>query len=288
MSTSLPLSNIHSSSHSTMKFHRVSRSSSTTSKIPQTRGYFEFSLKFIVEDEKYKAQAFFKEDVDVYNVQRRRSTWSFLGFIFSFIAIFTSIKVSLTDTADSLVMKEGKERDMTYSRTKGIPVVVDGWCCICRSNVESGTRHCKYCNKCVQGFDHHCRWLNCCIAEANYRTFIIFIISSLSVSIMSLWLALCAINLYFGAETDDDYLMNHLMDMTTVEYLSHQQQRRYYSDHYEDEDDENPWRRPYYPNPWKRRIMGIIRKFYMLTRFCKRKSKYQGRDSSYGFDIHSV
>ncbi|CAG8584856.1 916_t:CDS:2 [Funneliformis caledonium] len=78
-----------------------------------------------------------------------------------------------------------------------------------------------------------------------------------------------------------------LMDMTTVEYLSHQQQRKYYSDHYEDEDDENPWRRPYYPNPWKRRIMGIIRKFYMLARFCKRTSKYKG-DSSYGFDIHSV
>ncbi|CAG8584834.1 915_t:CDS:1 [Funneliformis caledonium] len=188
MSTSLPLSNIHSSSHSTMKYHRVSRSSSSNDCNPSDTwlnhfmcfdfflfssansnfkyttnawyrthgyhtpfdiwlilqwvislilviGYFEFSIKFIVEDEKYKAQAFFKEDVDVYNVHRRRSTWSFLGFLFSFIAIFTSIKVSLTDTADSRVMREGKERDMTYSRTKGIPVVVDGWCCICRSNV---------------------------------------------------------------------------------------------------------------------------------------------------------
>ncbi len=56
-----------------------------------------------------------------------------------------------------------------------------------------------------------------------------------------------------------------LMDMTTIEYLSHQQQRKYYSDHYEDEEDENPWRRPYYPNPWKRRIMGMIRKFYMVS-----------------------
>jgi len=81
-------------------------------------GYFGFSLKFIVED-----------------VHRRRSTWSFLGFFFSFIAIFTSIKVSLADTTDSRVMREGKERDMTYARTKGVPVVVDGWCCICRSNV---------------------------------------------------------------------------------------------------------------------------------------------------------
>src|SRR6266542_6545291 len=169
MSTSLPLSNIHSSSsHSAMKYHRVARSGSshgftlsdtwlnhfmcfnffffssanghfkrTTNTWYRTHGYhtpfdiwlilqwivllilgigyFGFSLKFIVED-----------------VPRRRSTWSFLGFFFSFIAIFTSIKVSLADTTDSRVMREGKERDMTYARTKGVPVVVDGWCCICR------------------------------------------------------------------------------------------------------------------------------------------------------------
>ena len=97
-------------------------------------GYFGFSLKFIVEDEKYEEEAFFRGD-DVYNIHRRRSTWSFLGLFFSFITTFTSIKVSLTDTADARVMREGKERDMTYARTIGIPVVVDGWCCICRSNV---------------------------------------------------------------------------------------------------------------------------------------------------------
>ncbi|EXX61039.1 hypothetical protein RhiirA1_233575 [Rhizophagus irregularis] len=270
-------------------------------------GYYGFSIKFIVKDEEYEEQAFLKE-YDVYNVHRR-STWNFLGFFFIFIVIFTSIKVSLTDTADARVMREGKERDMSYARTTGIPVVVDGWCYICRSNVGSGTRHCKYCNKCVKGFDHHCRWLNCCIAEANYRTFILFIISSFIASTMSLWLALCAINVYFGAETVDDYFMSlyeifspstpyiiviglfinliliivslcvvlfvghllffhirlYLMDMTTVEYLSHQQQGRYYSDNYEDEDDENPWRRPYYPNPWRRRIMGGIRKLYIVS-----------------------
>jgi hypothetical protein len=98
-------------------------------------GYFEFSLKFIVEDEKYEEKAFFGRDDDVYNINRRRSTWSFLGILFSFIATFTSIKVSLTDTADARIMREGKERDMTYARTTGIPVVVDGWCYICRSNV---------------------------------------------------------------------------------------------------------------------------------------------------------
>lgn len=56
-----------------------------------------------------------------------------------------------------------------------------------------------------------------------------------------------------------------LMDMTTIEYMSHQQQRRYYSDHYEDDEDENPWRRPYYPNPWRRRFMGIIKILYKVN-----------------------
>ncbi|CAG8502962.1 10720_t:CDS:2, partial [Scutellospora calospora] len=140
-------------------------------------GYFGFSLQFI-EDDKYYTKEFFREDGGIHNnVHRQKSTWNFLGFLFSLIIIFTSVKVSLTDTSDKRVMKGDIERDMTYARMKGIPVVVDD-----------------------------------------------------------------------------------LMDMTTVEYLSHQQQRRYYSDNYEDEDDENPWRRPYYNNPWKRWIMGLVRK----------------------------
>ncbi|CAG8488585.1 5075_t:CDS:2 [Dentiscutata erythropus] len=153
-------------------------------------GYFGFSLKFI-EDDKYYAKEFFIEDGKIHNVHRQKSTWSFLGILSSFIIIFTSMKISLTDTSDKRVMRESKERDMTYSMVKGIPVVVDGWCCI------------------------------------------------------------------------------YLMDMTTVEYLSHQQQRKYYSDNYEEEDDENPWRRPYYHNPWKRWIMSIVRKV------CKEKYESQ-------------
>ncbi|CAG8521063.1 21414_t:CDS:2 [Gigaspora rosea] len=184
-------------------------------------GYFGFSLKFIEED-KYYAKEFFIEDGGINNIHRQKSTWSFLGILFSSIIIFTCMKVSLTDTSDKRVMKESKERDMSYSMVKGIPVVVDGWCSICRSNV----------------------------------TFILFVTSTFIASTMSFWLAINAIGMYFNSE--------NLMDMTTVEYLSHQQQRKYYSDNYEDEDDENPWRRPYYHNPWKRWIMSIIRKVYKM------------------------
>ncbi|RIB25895.1 DHHC palmitoyltransferase-domain-containing protein [Gigaspora rosea] len=284
-------------------------------------GYFGFSLKFIEED-KYYAKEFFIEDGGINNIHRQKSTWSFLGILFSSIIIFTCMKVSLTDTSDKRVMKESKERDMSYSMVKGIPVVVDGWCSICRSNVGSGTRHCKFCNKCIQGYDHHCRWLNCCVAESNYRTFILFVTSTFIASTMSFWLAINAIGMYFNSESKYNYELNlqnilpsstlntvllglfinislillssiimafighllffhirlYLMDMTTVEYLSHQQQRKYYSDNYEDEDDENPWRRPYYHNPWKRWIMSIIRKVYKLSRCCTRSMNHKSRD----------
>lgn len=98
-------------------------------------GYFEFSLKFIVDDEKYREQEFFKEESEIYNIQRRKSIWSFLGLLFTSIAIISSLAISFTDTADKRVMRESKERDMAYARARGIPVVIDGWFCICRSNV---------------------------------------------------------------------------------------------------------------------------------------------------------
>ena len=40
------------------------------------------------------------------------------------------------------------------------------------------SRHCLICDKCVVDYDHHCRWLNNCIGEANYKTFIMLIVST--------------------------------------------------------------------------------------------------------------
>ncbi|CAG8506163.1 2089_t:CDS:2 [Acaulospora morrowiae] len=290
-----------------------------------TTGYFGFSLKFIVDENYYE------QDVS-YSMQGSKLLWGFLGFLTVLVSVLTCLKVSFTDTTDKKVMRESRERDMTYMKTKGMPVVVDGWCGICRFKVGWGTRHCKFCNKCVQGFDHHCRWLNCCIAESNYRydefrTFVTFLISSLLASIMSLWLAVRAFNVYLDSE--DIYKMNvrliisplvpnimifglfiniilvlislgvvlflsyllffharlYLMDMTTIEYLNHQQQRKYYSDHYEDEEDENPWRRPYYPNPWRRRFMRAVRMICTLSRCCT-KSRNRRKDEEFdAFDV---
>ncbi|CAJ0629926.1 10547_t:CDS:2 [Entrophospora sp. SA101] len=92
------------------------------------------------------------------------------------------------------------------------------------------------------------------------------------------------------------HLRLYLMDMSTVEYLSHRQQIGYYTNvHYEDEYDENPWRRPYYSNPWHRRLMYIIRKFFCLFRcwakeFRKKDKLSSSWDSTHHnrFDVYNV
>ncbi|CAJ0756432.1 2884_t:CDS:2 [Entrophospora sp. SA101] len=204
-------------------------------------GYFEFSLKFVIDDEKYGEQIFINnvnsnynnDNIDdsnniddnindnigdddnigdnsnqnyyyrnIFTIQRRKSTWKFLELIFCLVVIFTSIKVSLTDTSDFKVIKEGRGRDLSYPGTKGTPIVVDD-----------------------------------------------------------------------------------LMDMSTVEYLSHRQQIGYYTNvHYEDEYDENPWRRPYYSNPWHRRLMCWAKEF-------RKKDKLSSSwDSTHHnrFDVYNV
>lgn len=51
------------------------------------------------------------------------------------------------------------------------------FCLICCSNIKSSSKHCKSCDRCVDNFDHHCIWLNNCIGQANYRYFIMLLIT---------------------------------------------------------------------------------------------------------------
>ncbi|CAG8670482.1 1358_t:CDS:2, partial [Acaulospora colombiana] len=95
--------------------------------ITLTTGYFGFSLKFIVENEKYNhEQAPLNEDGATSDAQRWKLTWGILGFLAISVVVLTGVKVSLTDTTDKRVAREDTERNVAYVRTKGIPVVVDG------------------------------------------------------------------------------------------------------------------------------------------------------------------
>ena len=57
---------------------------------------------------------------------------------------------------------------------------------MCKFCVNEGSKHCRTCNKCILKFDHHCKWLNNCIGQANYKSFIIFIVFTESALILKL------------------------------------------------------------------------------------------------------
>ena len=53
------------------------------------------------------------------------------------------------------------------------------WCghCACYVTSTPRTKHCHECRKCVQGFDHHCVYLQSCVGAANYRTFLLLLLT---------------------------------------------------------------------------------------------------------------
>ncbi|KAJ1723788.1 hypothetical protein LPJ53_001905 [Coemansia erecta] len=89
----------------------------------------------------------------------------------------------------------GRGRAASYVFTPGVPVVDTAarFCRLCRCPAPTGTRHCKLCNKCVAGYDHHCRWMNTCVGDANYRTFVGYVVVALAYCLVVLVCAVCCV-----------------------------------------------------------------------------------------------
>jgi hypothetical protein len=49
-------------------------------------------------------------------------------------------------------------------------------CETCRNIRPPKASHCGICNRCVHGFDHHCTALNNCIGRRNLRSFVLFLV----------------------------------------------------------------------------------------------------------------
>ena len=71
-------------------------------------------------------------------------------------------------------------------------------CNICKSEINLFSRHCLICNKCVYQFDHHCKWVNNCIGKANYKYFILLLISTTILSGFRTGIGINALQLAFS------------------------------------------------------------------------------------------
>ncbi|CAL8093874.1 unnamed protein product [Calicophoron daubneyi] len=83
-------------------------------------------------------------------------------------------------------------------------------------------RHCVRCDHCVFRMEHHCVWTNCCIGGHNAGYFVMFLLSSLVMTLNATWLCFKMLRKYvemkglWAAQYVDDEGMMHPMDWPTI------------------------------------------------------------------------
>ncbi|CAG8445185.1 11754_t:CDS:2 [Ambispora leptoticha] len=255
-----------------------------------TFGYYFFAMPFAEEEQ----EVYYSIMKHEYKITQQR-IWDAIMLSIAVVVPISSIKCSLTETEDSKVKEKNVKRDMLYRRIIGIQVVVDGWCNICLVEVTFITFLISGFIGTILSFWRNAQALAIYFSEREqYMTklYEIFPPTTSYVLAVGLFINLSLLLLSLGTAVLFLYLCFfhfklYINDMSTMEYLNHQQQRKYYSGHYEDEDDENPWRRPYYTNPWRRRLRRIVRAFVLLGRYilCR---KVRLRNPGFGYEDHTV
>lgn len=63
-----------------------------------------------------------------------------------------------------------------------------GYCEKCRKRKPARAHHCSRCHQCVQRMDHHCQWINNCVGEGNHYLFVLLIVYTFALSLLTLML----------------------------------------------------------------------------------------------------
>jgi len=92
-----------------------------------------------------------------------------VGFVGTSV-LYSAYTVTSIDPLDNNVKSGRSPSELVPDATQ------KAYCDLC-GPVENRSKHCRACNKCVEEFDHHCKWLNNCVGKANYKYFILLIIS---------------------------------------------------------------------------------------------------------------
>jgi len=99
--------------------------------------------------------------------------------LLSFLVFITGLIATIIDPTDKLFKIELKKRKNLQGTEENYTIEISkkhDFCVLCRSNINSNSKHCRICDKCVDKFDHHCNWLNNCIGEKNYKYFYLLLI----------------------------------------------------------------------------------------------------------------